>query len=131
METVDVDNPASPSSRLLYFLVVGIVGGGGVLAFALLPQETAALGPVLALGLIVMIDRVTQRVPKVSYPPRGAFLAYLVVLGLAVTGALVVAGTTARDSAWWLPWLLAGIVFVVVLIGTWIPSERSARQSTK
>ncbi|MFF1876958.1 hypothetical protein [Leifsonia sp. NPDC058230] len=135
MHTVNADKSTRverPTARLLYFLALGVIAGAALIAFALLPQQIAVLAPVLAIVATLIVDRAARRSsvhPFTTRPGRVA-IVYFVVFGIVWLGGLLLVGAVARDGdSPWLPWILAGVVFVVTLIGTWIPEGRSTHRA--
>ena len=99
------------------------VAGAAVIAFAVLPQTIAGLALVAAAVLITLIDFFAHRFsasPFSTHLRRGT-IAYLVVVVVVMTGALVLVWTVVRNGdALWLAWTVAGLLFLVVVSGAWI-----------
>jgi drug/metabolite transporter (DMT)-like permease len=130
-----VDGDESKAAQRLrrrpwYFVVMGLVAGAAVVAFGALEQPFATVVLVVAIAIATAFDRVSRRIvpPPFSGRQRPGAVVYLVVLGAVLVISLVLAWTVGRDGAPWLPWVLGVIVFVVALVGAWIPESRSARQ---
>ncbi|MDR6868779.1 flagellar motor component MotA [Microbacterium resistens] len=106
-----------------YYPAIGIVGGAGVIAFGVLPQQAAGLFLVVAVLVIGVLGFFAGKLAgrNLSVPRTGAAIGYVLVLAIIVIGALIVSWTVARGSgATWVAWVLGVIVFVVLAGGTWM-----------
>ncbi|WP_167454632.1 hypothetical protein [Micromonospora arborensis] len=67
---------------------------------------------------------------RLPIPASAAGISYLIALAVVMIGSLIVAWTVVRpDGPSWLAWILAALVFVVTLSGTWVAKTRRAAQS--
>ncbi|WP_157373026.1 hypothetical protein [Agromyces sp. Root81] len=124
----DVDRPG----RLVwYYIAIGLIGAAAVIGFAVLPQPIAGLVLTGAALLSALVDFLARRFSSASFNTRmdGSVIAYLAVVGVVVVGSLILVWTVVRNGdAPWLVWVLAGAVFVVILIGAWIVDGRLTPQ---
>ena len=136
MSTVsNTDRPSEnerPERRVWYYLAMGVVAGAAVIAFAVLPQQFAGLALVVAAVLIGLIDVLGRRfsVSRFSTHLGKRTIIYLVVVGVVMISAVVLVWTLVRNGdALWLAWVMAGLFFVVVVLGTWIVDEHPTHQT--
>ncbi|MEN0083365.1 MAG: hypothetical protein AAGC66_01235 [Leifsonia sp.] len=115
--------------HLWFFIVIGIIGVVAVLVTAAVPASFVALPIVAASFSVWGVDLVvTRRSSAPLKPPLwGVALAYVVVLGLMVFGALILACFVARGETYWLACVLAALLFIVSLVGAWVPERRSSQ----
>ena len=109
---------------LWYFVAAGAVAGGAVITSSLLPQEVFGLAWVAAAIVFSQIDRVVARSSPVSTRLRRGAVAYVVVIGILLVGALVAVVIAVRDSELWVAWSMAGLAFAVFAGGSWIVDRR-------
>jgi hypothetical protein len=114
--------------RVRYFLPLALVAAGAVFAFAALPLTMGGVVSFVAVALSILIARLASR--SFDPRPRGAgSIAYFVLAGVVFVGSLVLVATVARGEALWLAGVLAGLVFVVFLIGIRMPIGRPSREA--
>ena len=134
----EVTNPAEPGTvdrpghHTWYYLTTGVIAAAAVIGFAVLPQLVA--GPVLtgAALLSLLIDRLARRFSSSPFNTRvdAGIIVYRTVVGVVVVGSLILVWTVVRNGdVPWLAWVLAGAVFVVLLIGAWIEDGRLTPQT--
>ncbi|MFG1869141.1 hypothetical protein [Micromonospora arborensis] len=102
------------------------------MATAFLPQQVAGLF-LAAAGLSVGVaSRIAGKASgnRLPIPASAAGIGYLVALAVVLIGSLIVAWAVVRpDGPSWLAWMLAALVFVVVLSGTRVAKTERATQS--
>ncbi|MBM7494358.1 cobalamin synthase [Micromonospora luteifusca] len=115
-----------------YYAVIGIVAGAAVAATALLPQQIAGPLLVVAALFVGVTSRIAARAAgtRLPIPASAVGVGYLVALAVALIGSLIVAWTVVRpDGPSWLAWMLAALVFVVALSGTWVAKTGRTAQA--
>jgi hypothetical protein len=131
MHTVGTTATSSSTVRTLrvsYFLPLALVAAAAVFAFAALPLTMGGVVSFVAVAVSILIARFARR----SFDPRlggAGAIAYSVLAGVVFAGSLVLVATVARDDALWLAGVLAGLVFVVFLIGIWMPIGRPTHEA--
>lgn len=113
-----------------YYAITGVIAGAAVVATALLPQQIAGLFLVAAALFVGVTSRIAGKASgtRLPIPASAAGVGYLVALAVVVIGSLIVVWTVVRPGGpSWLAWMLAALVFVVALSGTWVAkTERAA-----
>lgn len=73
----------------------------------------------------------SRRIPPPPSRPRGWGVVYLVALGVVMAGSLALEWVVVRRGGIpWLPWILAGGVFVSIASGAWIIDGRTTAATT-
>jgi hypothetical protein len=117
---------------LLYFMANGLVLGAAIVASASVPHSLVFVPLISAALLAAAIDFIARKTSGVPFSKnfRGLQIAYLVILGLVVTGSLLtvwVMGQSGEATA--LSWALAVLVLFTVLAGWWIANRHPTRRS--
>ncbi|MFC9560776.1 hypothetical protein [Agromyces sp. NPDC056965] len=131
-EATSTDRPTEGdrTSHVWYHLAIGSVAGAAVIGFAMLPPEIVGVVSFVGVLLVVAIDLIARRLTPASLRPRlrGGAIPYLVVLVVVTAGSLIGAATVVHgDDMMWLAWVLAGVVFLVALLGAWALHGRPAQ----
>jgi hypothetical protein len=113
----------------LYFLSLGLVGGGAVIGFAFLPRSLAGFVSLGAFGLWRLIEFLSRRFASARFSPRlrkgAATVVYYVVLGLVLVSASALdIFVVRRGDLAWLAWALSGVVFTVGASAVWLVDGR-------
>lgn len=114
-----------------FYPITAIILGAAIVALALLPRQIAGPSLVAAALLATATDRIAARVSgtrlRLRIPANTAGVWYAAVLGIVVIGSLIVVSTVVRPGGpSWLAWVLAALVFVVALSGTWVAKTERA-----
>jgi hypothetical protein len=112
-----------------YTATIGVIAGAAIVGTAFLPQQIAGPCPVAAALLMGVFNRIAEKSSgtRLSIPASPVGVGYLVALAVVLFGSLIVAWTVVRHGGpSWLAWMLAAVVFVVVLSGTWVAKTRRA-----
>jgi hypothetical protein len=124
-----------PAGYVWYFSALGLMSGGAVLAFALLPQPFTAFVGWAALGISGLSSLLGRRFPDSFFSARvrqgTGSVIYYVIFGSAFVGALLVdLLVVRRDHLPWLGWTMAVVVAVVSTGGAMLVGARSTVKST-
>lgn len=113
-----------------YYAIIGVIAGAAVAASAFLPEEIAGIFLVVAALSVGVASRIAAKLSgsRLPVPAGAAGVGYLVAVAVVVIGSLIVVWTVVRpDGPAWLAWMLAALVSVVTLSGTWVAkAERAA-----
>jgi drug/metabolite transporter (DMT)-like permease len=112
--------------QILQYLAPAAVTAAAMIAFAVLPRELGGLPFTAAAVLFTLFNILTRRLPRSPSRPRGWGVVYVVVLGVVMAGSLTLEWFAVRQGDTpWLPWILAGVVFVFIASGAWIIEGRT------
>jgi drug/metabolite transporter (DMT)-like permease len=112
--------------RILQYLAPAAVTAAAMIAFAVLPRQLAGLPFPAAAILFVLFNILTRRIPRSPSRPRGWGVVYVVALFVVMAGSLTLEWFVVRQGDTpWLPWILAGVVFVFIASGAWIIEGRT------
>lgn len=106
-----------------YYAIAGAIAGAAIVASAFLSQQLAGIFLVVAALFVGVASRIAAKSSgaRLLIPATAAGVGYLVALAVVVIGSLIVVWTVVRpDGPSWLAWMLATLVFVVTLSGTWV-----------
>ncbi|MGC9669645.1 hypothetical protein ACNTMW_24235 [Planosporangium sp. 12N6] len=93
------------------------------MATAFLPQQIAGLFFVAAALFVGVTSRIAGKASgtRLRIPASAVGVGYLVALAVVLIGSVIVVWTVVRPGGpSWLAWMLAALVFVVTLSGTWV-----------
>ena len=120
------------SRHLLYYSAFGLIAGATVIAFALVPLPVVVVPLVVSSVLVKLVDVIAHRYsasPFSTHLQRRS-IVYLATLIVATIGVLAVVWFVVRNgNALWLTWPLAGLIFVIVLMGGWFIEGRETRKT--
>lgn len=111
-----------------YFLPLGALAAGAVLAFALVPLPQAGFVSLGVVVLGILIDRSTR---SLGTRARGTIeVTHLVVAASAFVTALALAATVGRGEYYWVSVLTSLLVFSVLVGGGWACERWERRLET-
>ena len=121
--------------HLWYFLLFGLVVAAGVMALALLPKQIVGFSTPGVLVSLALLDFLARRFSISPFSPvsrrKSGEVAYFVVLGVVLVGALLVSFAVARHSdALWLAWTMASLVFLACVSGGWLGGGRRVARTS-
>ena len=117
--------------QLLQYLAPAAVTAVAMIAFAVLPRQFGGLPFTAAVVLFTLFYILSRRIPPPPSRPRGWGVVYLVALGVVMAGSLALEWVVVRRGGIpWLPWILAGGVFVSIASGAWIIDGRTTAATT-
>jgi len=109
--------------HLSYYLSLGVIAGGSVLASATVPLRMAGLVSLITVVAAVSIERAARR--RFDTRPRGrGAVAYAALGSVFFVCALALAVASAHVwGAPWVAWILAVVVFAVFAAAAWVSTD--------